>query len=145
MSPQPRNRAREMWIRIGPPDRSPHRMQTMKSRQFAIAAVAAGLMAFATAPSQAADPFAAFSGNWSGTGTIVAKDGGRERIRCRGSNADSGNTLKLGLRCASDSYKFELSSDITYDRGAISGNWGEASRGVYGTLSGRLNDGQLQA
>ena len=64
------------------------------------------------------------------------KDGARERIRCRSSNTESGNTLKLGLVCASDSYKFELQSDITYNGGSVSGSWSETSRGVYGSLSG---------
>ena len=37
-------------------------------------------------------------------------------------NTESGNTLKLGLNCASDSYKFELQSDITYEDGNVSGS-----------------------
>jgi hypothetical protein len=117
----------------------------MKARYFGIAAIAAGLIAMAHGPSQAAGPLSAFAGNWAGSGTISAKDGGRERIRCRGTNTESGNTLRLGLRCASDSYKFELSSDISYDGGAISGSWSEVTRGVNGTLTGRLSGGNIQA
>ena len=96
--------------------------------------------------SLAADaPFAQFAGGWAGSGTISVKDGARERIRCRGSNTESGNTLKLGLKCASDSYKFELQSDITYDSGNISGSWNETTRGVVGSLSGRMSGGRIQA
>lgn len=111
-----------------------------------IAFVAAALSALPVQTTNAADaPFSPFVGNWSGSGTITVKDGGRERIRCRCANTGTGNTLKLGLVCASDSYKFELTSDITYEGGAISGTWGETTRSVFGSLSGRMNSGQIQA
>src|SRR6185295_19574562 len=104
----------------------------------------AGLFAVNAGPSRAAE-FTAFAGNWSGSGTIVTKDGARERIRCRSSNSESGNGLKLTRRCASDSYKFELQSDITSSGGAISGSWNETTRGVYGTLSGKMGGGRITA
>jgi hypothetical protein len=106
----------------------------------------APLLTLASETTQAAEgPFAAFGGSWSGTGTIEVRDGGRERIRCRGGNTDSGNSLKLALKCASDSYRFELTGDIRYDGGNISGSWGETTRGVYGSLSGRMSRGSIQA
>ena len=117
----------------------------MKRLAFGIAAIAAGLVALPCATVQAAGPFAAFAGNYTGTGTITVKDGGRERIRCRGGNTESGNSLKLGLKCASDSYRFELTGDIAYDGGNISGSWGETTRSVYGSLSGRMSRGSIQA
>lgn len=117
----------------------------MKPIRFAIAAVTAALIMLPGAASYAAGPFAAFAGNYSGQGTITTKDGSRERIRCRGGNAESGNTLRLGLRCASDSYRFELTSDLTSDRGNLSGTWGEVTRNVSGTLSGRLSGNSIRA
>ena len=51
----------------------------------------------------------------------------------------------LSLRCASDSYKFELASDITSDGGNISGSWNETTRGVVGSLSGRATASNIQA
>jgi hypothetical protein len=116
-------------------------MKALKSTSLAIIL---GLFTVAPNGPLAAEPFAHFTGNWSGSGTISV-NGGRERIRCRGSNTESGNTLRLGLKCASDSYRFELQSDITYERGSISGSWGEASRNVYGSLSGRMNGSHIQA
>jgi hypothetical protein len=119
----------------------------MKSIARAIFVVTlAPLLTLAPGTSQAADgPFAAFAGSWSGAGTIEVRDGSRERIRCRGGNTESGNSLKLGLKCASDSYRFELTGDIAYDGGNISGSWGETTRGVYGSLSGRMSRGSIQA
>jgi hypothetical protein len=117
----------------------------MRSLQSGILAVALGLITFTATPSAAETPFGPFAGNWSGSGTITVKDGERERIRCRGTNTESGNTLKLALKCASDSYKFELQSDLSYEGGNISGSWGETTRGVYGQLSGKMSGGRIQA
>ena len=118
----------------------------MKAFSTGIVAVAIVLFALVPDMSRAAEaPFAPLIGNWSGSGTISVKDGARERIRCRGTNTGSGNSLKLGLVCASDSYKFELTSDISYEGGNVSGTWGETSRSVFGSLSGRMSGGQIQA
>jgi hypothetical protein len=98
--------------------------------------------------SQAAEgPFAPFAGNWTGNGTITVQNGSRERIRCRGHYVVGapGNKLSLSLRCASDSYKVELQSDISYDRGIIQGSWNEASRQVYGQLGGRAVGNHIDA
>ena len=111
-------------------------------------ALGLGLFAFLVGQSHAAEnPFSHFTGAWSGSGTITVQDGSRERIRCRGTYraGEAGNVLTLGLRCASDSYKFELQSEITYDSGTISGSWNEASRQIYGQLTGRATATHIQA
>ncbi|HWL31245.1 MAG TPA: hypothetical protein VNQ50_03855 [Xanthobacteraceae bacterium] len=107
-----------------------------------------GLMACTGDVAQAADgPFALFAGNWSGNGTITVQNGSRERIRCRGQYVvgHPSSKLSLSLRCASDSYKVELQSDISYDRGIISGSWNEASRQVFGQLGGRATANRIDA
>lgn len=110
------------------------------------ALAAAFLMAPALAYADSA-PFANYAGNWSGNGTITIAEGGTERIRCRGSYSvdGSGNNLHQVLRCASDSYKFELTSDIAARGGNITGSWSEASRGVNGTVEGSIANGQVTA
>ena len=98
--------------------------------------------------SQAAEnPFAQFTGSWSGQGRITVQNGSSERIRCRGTYraGESGMRLSIGLRCASDSYKFELASDVTYDGGNISGSWNETTRQVYGQLTGRVTATHISA
>src|ERR1700722_20783003 len=84
-------------------------------------------------------PFAGFDGAWSGTGTVALSDGTTERIRCKADYKVNGNGmgLKQSLRCASDSYKFDLSSDVTSNGGRISGNWSEASRNIWQTAGPR--------
>lgn len=118
----------------------------MNARTFAASALAASLLVFAPQGSQAADgPLAHFAGNWSGSGKITVKDGSSERIRCRSVNNASGKGLALSLRCASDSYKFALSSDITSDGGNISGSWNETTWGLSGSLSGTATASNIQA
>jgi hypothetical protein len=120
-------------------------MNAMKSGAIA---VILGLLAFAAGPAQSSDkPFAGLSGSWSGNGKITANNGASERIRCRGTYRanEVGTTLSLSLRCAGDSYKFEIASDITYDGGTISGSWNEITRHVQGSISGRATANNIQA
>lgn len=110
---------------------------------------AAGLVAIwvlsASASQAQSGPFAGFNGAWSGNGTVALSDGSTERIRCRADYKvdGSGLGLKQTLRCASDSYKFDLSSDVTSQGNRISGYWSEASRNVNGSLQGTAGGGQI--
>jgi len=106
----------------------------------------AGLLLLVAPPAVAADgPLAHFAGNWSGAGKITVQDGHSERIRCRATNSATGNSLSLSMRCASDSYRFDLGSDISSEGSAISGTWNETSRGIYGNLAGRVSGSLIQA
>jgi hypothetical protein len=91
-------------------------------------------------------PFAGMAGAWSGTGTIIMTSGTRERLRCRANYdvAGNGNNMKFSLRCASESYNFDLRGDIQARRGVISGAWSEASRNVAGTVSGQADRERIQ-
>ena len=118
----------------------------MNAQNFAAFAIAASLFGFASPSTQAADgPLAHFAGTWSGNGKITVKDGTSERIRCRSTNTATGNALVLNMRCASDSYKFDLASDIAADGANISGSWNETSRGVIGALSGKISGSNITA
>lgn len=90
-------------------------------------------------------PFAGLDGGWGGTGTVTLGDGTSERIRCRATYkvGGGGQQLQQTLRCASDSYKFDLSSDVTSNGERVSGNWSEASRGVSGSVTGNAGPGQI--
>jgi hypothetical protein len=92
-------------------------------------------------------PFAAMAGSWSGGGIVSTTDGNQERLRCRASyDVDrTGAELHLSLRCASESYNFDLASDVQYRGGVISGSWSEASRNASGTLSGRAAGDHIEA
>ena len=104
-------------------------------------AAAAALLGLAALPGSAlafSSPFTAMSGSWSGSGTITTSNGNKERIRCRAKyDVDGGGSnLDLTLRCASDSYNFELQSNVTHSNGAVSGTWSENTRHVGGNIDG---------
>ena len=125
-------------------------MKLFGSRLFAQAIKAAGvgaaLMLSVSVGHAQSGPFTGFSGSWSGNGTVALSDGTTERIRCKASyNVNStGLGLKQTLRCASDSYKFDLSTDVTSQGNRIYGNWSEASRNFFGNLQGTAGGGQIE-
>ena len=86
------------------------------------------------------------AGNWSGGGSVTLDEGATERIRCRATYAvsGSGNGLNLSLTCASDSYKFNLVSNLVSQGSAVSGTWAETSRNINGNIEGRASNGNFQ-
>src|SRR5215472_12926704 len=116
----------------------------LSNRQFGWAikvATVAGLLLLGAGAGDARSepgPFAALNGSWSGGGTIKKSNGASERIRCRSAfETAAGSNLSLRLRCASDSYNFDLTANVAYQGGAISGSFQEATRSVVGGISGR--------
>src|SRR5499427_7969824 len=97
-------------------------------------AVVAGLLLLTAGPGDARSepgPFSALSGSWSGGGMIKKSNGGSERIRCRSAfEPAGGSNLSLRLRCASDSYNFDLTANIAYQGGTLSGSWQDATRSL---------------
>ncbi len=115
-------------------------------RRAAVMVATAALTASAMpAAAQSAGPFAKFAGSWSGGGRISFNDGRSERLRCRAQYAvgGAGTQVQLSLRCASDSYNFQLRGEAQSSSGAIMGNWSETTRNIGGTLHGRGSDGRL--
>jgi hypothetical protein len=92
-------------------------------------------------------PFVAMAGSWSGGGVLNTADGGQERLRCRAAYdvAGSGAALRLNLRCASDSYNFDLAGDVQYRGGTIYGSWSEATQNASGSISGRASGDRIEA
>jgi hypothetical protein len=91
-------------------------------------------------------PFAGMAGNWSGAGTVTLDDGSTERIRCRAAYAvgAGGNGLQQTLTCASDSYKFNIVTNVMAQGAAVSGTWSETSRNINGAIEGRSGGGNFQ-
>jgi hypothetical protein len=104
------------------------------------AAVVAGLLLLTACPGDARSepgPFSALNGSWSGGGMIKKSNGASERIRCRSTFAPTGAVnLSIRLRCASDSYNFDLTASVAYQGGSVSGSFQEATRSVAGGISG---------
>ena len=106
------------------------------------------LLSPAAIPAQAAPgTFAALAGNWSGSGTVQMANGGNESMRCRANYAvgSAGDKVRLSIRCASDSYRIDLASNVASNGSAISGQWSEASQNASGTLSGKADGNRITA
>jgi hypothetical protein len=99
----------------------------------------------ANAQPAAAGGFARLAGTWSGTGTISLANGTDERIRCRVYyNVDTtGTNLRQTLRCASDSYRLDVDSNLVDAGGSVSGSWSETTRNVAGDFTGRTQAGTI--
>lgn len=118
---------------------------SLQASKFCFSALTAAAFALIVSGSAArAENFDHLKGNWSGGGNITTANGEKERIRCRATYTPASSNVKIALRCASDSYKFELASDITSDGGKLSGSWSEATRSVAGGLTGTATPGNIQ-
>ncbi len=107
-------------------------------------AVALGLMACAVY-AQGSGPFAPLAGRWSGTGNVELSNGSQEAIHCRAAyDVLSARDLQLNIRCASESYNFDLRASAKSASGSISGTWSESTRNAGGTLSGEASGEHIQ-
>lgn len=82
--------------------------------------------------------FERLAGSWAGGGTIDLSNGTREPIRCRAAYdvLAAQRSLQINIRCASDSFNFNLFSSATLAGRAVSGTWSESAHGIGGTISG---------
>lgn len=106
-----------------------------------LSAIFAAFLSLATPfPVQAAGPFENLAGSWTGGGSIAIGNNPRERIRCRATYdvGNVGTTVRLELRCASDSYNFELQGNVRYQSGEVRGDWSERTRGAAGMVTGSI-------
>jgi hypothetical protein len=115
---------------------------------FCLIVLASALYPPLRSASAASGPFADFAGSWSGSGTLRPTNGAAERIRCNATYRPRGSSQRdvdLQLRCASDSYNFDLSGEFSADENnQITGRWTERTRSTGGTAVGNANGDRLQ-
>jgi hypothetical protein len=109
------------------------------------APMALALMVSMPIPAWADGPFTGMGGEWTGGGLVTMSDGKRERLRCRSNYGvgNDGDRLQLAIRCASDSYKFDLSGFVNNSSGSLTGQWSETTFNAAGTISGRVSGKQI--
>ena len=75
-------------------------------------------------------------------------DGSHEPVRCKSSFkvASGSSELDTSVVCASDSYKFNLTSRVVAQGHSFSGSWQEETRQIQGDVQGQIpSPGTLQA
>lgn len=115
---------------------------------FVTAAASIIILSLLALPSHAQQgAFADLSGFWSGSGNITLSSGSRERIQCRATYdvRAGGDDLKLALRCASDSYKFEFLGNAISSDGNIIGSWNETTQHAAGQFTGHVRNNHIEA
>ncbi len=95
----------------------------------------------------AADNLNALEGSWTGGGTIQMTSGANERLRCKADYAVSGGgaSATQTLRCASDSYRVDITSNVGVNGSNVIGNWSETTRGVSGQINGTIKGSDITA
>src|SRR5690242_14617213 len=106
------------------------------SRRWQGAAMALGITLAAIAPhdvAAAAGPFDGLEGIWTGDGMLTYSNGTQERLACRVQYlSPSPTNLTQALRCASDSYNFQINAFFSSSNGRLSGNWSEIVNNLAG-------------
>jgi hypothetical protein len=105
-----------------------------------------GLACGAPEAASAAAPFSGLAGTWTGDGSIALTKGTTERIKCDATYivGTDGEKVDLTLRCASDSYHFDLHIGLVDTAGAVLGNWSEPTQNVEGGISGTASNGLIK-
>ena len=92
----------------------------------------------------AAGPFDGLEGVWTGDGMLTYATGTQERISCRVQYLQNNpNNLQQALRCAADSYNFQINAYFDSANGRLSGNWAELVNNVKGSVSGTVANGKI--
>jgi hypothetical protein len=108
--------------------------------------LALAFLTCALSRAQAAGPFDELGGAWSGSGVVNLREGSKERVRCKAKYVvkSNGYSINQELTCASDAYKFEMSSNIVQQGQELTGIWFESVHRVAGKVVGRSNGSQIQ-
>ena len=92
----------------------------------------------------AGGPFNGIIGIWGGSGTVTYASGTKERLRCRAQYVQNDeDNLQQALKCASDSYNFQINAYFEHTDGAIRGRWEELVLEISGTVSGSAKLGSI--
>jgi hypothetical protein len=114
---------------------------------FVAVVVAFGLFLTQCGAPAIAGPFSNLAGDWTGGGKLSHANGTSERLRCRASYSvgRGGDAVDLSIRCASDSYKIDLTGYMASSNGAISGKWSEPNYNAAGDVTGRVSGSNISA
>jgi hypothetical protein len=119
---------------------------TTNTTRIASLVLAVWLAGYGGGHAQDPAPFTRLAGQWSGSGKIELSNGAQEPIKCRAAYdvLEQQSNLQLNIRCASESYNFDLRGSANYNAGAITGSWSESTRNAAGIISGKAEGDRFQ-
>ena len=109
------------------------------------ALAAACLLGLTAAAAAAQSPFAALTGNWTGSGKVRFTGGISEAVTCKAyyTPKEAGASLGVAILCASPSSKIELRATLAYDAGKVTGKWEERTYNVAGEVQGQASSNKI--
>ena len=104
-----------------------------------LVACALSLLAGGTV-AQTTDPIMALGGRWAGMATVTPDSGPNQAYSCVGTYfpADNGAKLTQNLRCKSDSYQLDASTQLQIAAGKITGRWQDKVNNLDGIINGTV-------
>ncbi len=89
---------------------------------------------------QAADPILALAGRWAGVATLVPASGPNQAYNCVATYfpTDNGARLIQNLRCKSENYQFDGTTQLQIAAGKITGRWQDKVNNIDGTVNGTV-------
>gem|GEM_PF-5445137 len=109
-----------------------------------ICLVFAGLTISSMGHAKAADPFSTLRGNWGGGGTMVLKDGRKERLVCTAQYTGTSSQLGLSIKCKSSSNAISMKAQLSANAGRLLGTWEEKTYKAIGTISGISSENSIK-
>jgi hypothetical protein len=89
------------------------------------------------------DPFAVLRGNWGGSGTMLLKDGAKERLTCKARYSGSASQLRLQINCKSNSNKVNMKARLSANGRRLLGVWEEETFKALGTIAGKIDENKI--
>ena len=111
------------------------------SKHFMVGMLAASaVLVFAGTAS--ANVLANFPGRWTGWGSVSLESGESEKVKCVATYfLENGQSdLRQNLRCASPSYKIDVTASLKVAGTAVTGIWQERTNQSSGPLTGKFDD-----
>lgn len=89
---------------------------------------------------QASDPIQALAGRWAGTATLVPSSGPNEPYTCVATYfpTDKGARVTQNLRCKSENYQFDGTTQLQISAGTITGRWQDKINNLDGIVNGSV-------
>lgn len=111
----------------------------MRFRKLAAGVAAAAASAAIALPGIAA-PVQDLAGRWSGWGLITMANGSSEQVKCVATYfVDGGGAqVRQNLRCASTSYKIDVTAKLNNANGQLTGEWEEKTYAAVGSVAGKF-------